>query len=88
MWLSNLYAIADALEVDVRELLVPNDKSPRKGFKFLFHIIIHVSFILFEYLHFVQNLLRESQFSLEKIASLVNVSLDFVKEVKKEMGKR
>ena len=30
----NLYAIADSLEVDVRELLVPNKKSPRKDFKF------------------------------------------------------
>jgi putative transcriptional regulator len=30
----NLYTIADYLEVDVRELLVPNKKSPRKEFKF------------------------------------------------------
>jgi len=30
----NLYAIADFLEVDVRSLLVPNEKSPSKNFKF------------------------------------------------------
>jgi putative transcriptional regulator len=30
----NLYAIADLLEIDVRELLVPNEKSPRRDFKF------------------------------------------------------
>jgi putative transcriptional regulator len=30
----NLYAIADFLEVDVRALLVPNEKSPTKNFKF------------------------------------------------------
>jgi putative transcriptional regulator len=30
----NLYAIADLLEIDVRELFVPNKKSPRKDFKF------------------------------------------------------
>lgn len=30
----NLYAIADFLEVDVRSLLVPNEKSPTKNFKF------------------------------------------------------
>lgn len=30
----NLYAIADFLEVDVRALLSPNKKSPRKDFKF------------------------------------------------------
>ena len=30
----NLYAIADCLEVDVRELLVPNKKSPKKDVKF------------------------------------------------------
>jgi transcriptional regulator with XRE-family HTH domain len=29
-----LYAIADYLEVDVRELIVPNKRSPRKDFKF------------------------------------------------------
>jgi transcriptional regulator with XRE-family HTH domain len=29
-----LYAIADYLKVDVRELLVPNEKSPKKDFKF------------------------------------------------------
>ncbi len=29
-----LYAIADFLKIDVRELLVPNDKSPKKDFKF------------------------------------------------------
>jgi putative transcriptional regulator len=28
-----LYAIADFLKVDVRELLVPNDNSPKKDFK-------------------------------------------------------
>ncbi len=32
----HLYSIADLLEIDVRELLVPNDKSPRKDFKFSF----------------------------------------------------
>jgi len=37
---------------------------------------------------FVQNLLKKTQFSLDKIASLVNVSLAFVKEVKKDMGKK
>jgi len=31
---------------------------------------------------FVKNLLKESDFSLEKIASLANVSLEFVKKVK------
>jgi len=30
----NLYAIANFLEVDVRALLVPNEKSPTKNFKF------------------------------------------------------
>lgn len=30
----NLFAIADFLEVDVRSLLVPNEKSPTKSFKF------------------------------------------------------
>jgi putative transcriptional regulator len=30
----NLYAIADYLKIDVRELLVPNKESPRKDFKF------------------------------------------------------
>jgi putative transcriptional regulator len=30
----HLYAIADYLEIDVRELLIPNKKSPRKDFKF------------------------------------------------------
>lgn len=30
----NLYAIADFLQVDVRALLVPNEKSPTKNFKF------------------------------------------------------
>jgi putative transcriptional regulator len=30
----HLYAIADYLKIDVRELLVPNEKSPRKDFKF------------------------------------------------------
>lgn len=30
----HLYAIADSLGVDVRELLVPNKKSPRKDVKF------------------------------------------------------
>jgi putative transcriptional regulator len=30
----NLYAVADYLGVDVRELLVPNEQSPRKDFKF------------------------------------------------------
>lgn len=29
-----LYAIADFLKIDVRELLVPNEKSPKKNFKF------------------------------------------------------
>ena len=29
----NLYAIADYLKVDVRELLVPNEKSPKKNIK-------------------------------------------------------
>jgi transcriptional regulator with XRE-family HTH domain len=28
-----LYAIADYLEIDVRELLVPNEKSPKKHIK-------------------------------------------------------
>jgi putative transcriptional regulator len=30
----NLYRIAEILEIDVRELLVPNESSPRKDFKF------------------------------------------------------
>jgi putative transcriptional regulator len=30
----NLFALADYLEVDVRELLVPNKKSPKKDVKF------------------------------------------------------
>ena len=30
----NLYAIADFLKVDVRALLVPNENSPTKDFKF------------------------------------------------------
>jgi len=30
----NLYAIADFLEIDVRGLLIPNEKSPTKSFKF------------------------------------------------------
>jgi putative transcriptional regulator len=30
----NLYAIANFLEVDVRALLIPNEKSPTKNFKF------------------------------------------------------
>ena len=30
----NLFAIADYLKVDVRELLVPNKKSPKKDVKF------------------------------------------------------
>jgi DNA-binding XRE family transcriptional regulator len=30
----NLYAIADFLEVDVRALLTPNEKSPTKNYKF------------------------------------------------------
>jgi len=30
----NLYAIADHLKVDVREMLVPNEQSPRKDVKF------------------------------------------------------
>jgi len=29
-----LYAIADYLKIDVRELLVPNEHSPKKNFKF------------------------------------------------------
>jgi len=33
--------------------------------------------------HFVENLLKESDFSLEKIASLANVSVGYVKEIKK-----
>jgi transcriptional regulator with XRE-family HTH domain len=32
--LQDLHAIADYLKNDVRELLVPNKKSPRKDFKF------------------------------------------------------
>jgi putative transcriptional regulator len=32
--LENLFAIADFLEVDVRALLVANEKSPAKNFKF------------------------------------------------------
>jgi len=32
--LQDLHAIADHLKIDVRELLVPNKKSPRKDFKF------------------------------------------------------
>jgi transcriptional regulator with XRE-family HTH domain len=28
-----LYAIADYLEIDIRELLVPNEKSPKKHIK-------------------------------------------------------
>jgi putative transcriptional regulator len=32
--LENLFAISDFLEVDVRALLVPNEKSPTKNFKF------------------------------------------------------
>ena len=32
--LENLFAIADFLEVDVRALLTPNEKSPTKSFKF------------------------------------------------------
>ena len=31
---ANLYAIADLLEIDVRELLIPNERSPRKDFWF------------------------------------------------------
>ncbi len=37
---------------------------------------------------FVENLLKEPGFSIEKIASLANVSLAFVKRVKKELGKK
>jgi DNA-binding XRE family transcriptional regulator len=29
----NLYAIADYLKIDVRELLIPNEKSPKKHIK-------------------------------------------------------
>jgi len=36
---------------------------------------------------FVKNLLKESNFSLEKIASMANVSLSFVKQVKKSLKK-
>lgn len=32
--LENLFTIADFLEVDVRSLLFPNEKSPTKNFKF------------------------------------------------------
>ncbi len=32
--LEQLFAIADYLEVDVRALISPNEKSPRKDFKF------------------------------------------------------
>jgi len=31
---ANLYAIADLLEIDVRELLVPNERSPKKNIRF------------------------------------------------------
>jgi putative transcriptional regulator len=31
----NLYEIADLLECDVRELIVPNDRSPYKHIKFM-----------------------------------------------------
>jgi hypothetical protein len=37
---------------------------------------------------FVENLLKGSDFPLEKIASMANVSLEFVKKVKKELGAR
>lgn len=33
----------------------------------------------------IKNLLTKTSFSLDKIADLTNVSLDFVKEVKKEL---
>jgi putative transcriptional regulator len=32
--MKHLYAIANYLKIDVRELLVPNEQSPRKEFKF------------------------------------------------------
>jgi len=35
---------------------------------------------------FVENLLKESEFSVEKIASLANVSVDFVNEVKNKLS--
>ena len=31
---ANLYRIADHLELDVRELLVPNERSPKKNIRF------------------------------------------------------
>jgi hypothetical protein len=37
---------------------------------------------------FVENLLNNSNFSLQKIASLANVSIDFVKKVKKEISSK
>ncbi len=36
----------------------------------------------------VENLLKQSDFSMEKIASVANVSLEFVKEVKKNLKKK
>jgi len=32
--IENLFTIADVLQVDVRSLLIPNEKSPTKNFKF------------------------------------------------------
>jgi len=37
---------------------------------------------------FVRNLLKGTEFSMDKIASLVGVSVDFVKEVKKTVKKK
>ena len=36
----------------------------------------------------VENLLKDPDFSLDKIASIVNAPLDFVKEVKKGLRKK
>jgi hypothetical protein len=37
---------------------------------------------------FVRNLLKGTEFSMDEIASLVGVSVDFVKEVKKTLRKK